>query len=125
MSHTPNTGATGPDSPSVPTSPTGHTAATSPAPARPTDAAAKIPTSPAAHVYVDSIEGVLARLLIVDGAGEWQPFHMPLSVLPSGLKENSWIALHAQPTSPPPAAADTPSLRARLGADDDGGDFSL
>lgn len=121
MSHTPNPGATGPESPAAAAAPAGHAPATATA----TDLAAQVPASPAAQVYVDGIEGDLARLLIVDGAGQWQPFHMPLSVLPAGLKDNTWIALHAQPTSPPPFAAGTPSLRARLGSTDDGSDFSL
>ena len=125
MSHTPNPEATGPESPAAAADPAGRAAEASPPPARSTYPAAKVPASPASHVYVDGIEGDLARLLIVDGAGQWQPFHMPLSVLPPGLQENTWIALHAQPTSPPPFAAGTPSLRARLGADDDGSDFSL
>ena len=37
---------------------------------------------PADQVYVDGIEGEIARLLIVDASGEWQPFHLPRRVLP-------------------------------------------
>ncbi len=80
---------------------------------------------PADQVYVDGIEGEIARLLIVDARGEWQPFHLPLRVLPPGLKENTWLVLHSRSQPPPPWADSVRSLRARLGRDDDGGDFSL
>jgi hypothetical protein len=82
-------------------------------------------TPPADRVYVDGIEGELARLLIVDAQGEWRPYHLPLRVLPSGLKENTWISLHSAPQPEPPWAERVRGLRARLGRDDDGSDFSL
>lgn len=76
-------------------------------------------------VYVDGVEDDLARLLIVDSAGEWQAFHLPLRVLPAGVKENTWISLRSHIQPAPPWADSVRSLRERLGRDDDGGDFSL
>ena len=96
--------------------------------AAPPSASSPAPAS-ASHagdwVYVDGIEDDMARVLIIDSAGEWQPFFLPLRVLPAGLKENTWISLHSHRQPSPPWADSVRALRERLGRDDDGGDFSL
>lgn len=91
-----------------------------------TPAAAPQAAAPPTHLaYVDAIEGDVARVLFADRAGEWRPFTLPLHVLPADIKENSWVSLRGHTHDPPPWAESVRSLRARLGRDDDGGDFSL
>jgi len=84
--------------------------------------AARSPTASdagAARVFVDAIEGEVARLLLGVEA-----FEVPVRLLPPGAKEGSWLRLSLELAPPPPPdSADV--LRRRLGQDDDGGDIKL
>jgi hypothetical protein len=69
-------------------------------------------------LFIDSIEGDRARLLLGDEA-----FEVPMALLPPGAKEGSWLRLSLELTAPPPDDAE--ALRRKLGRDDDGGDIKL
>jgi hypothetical protein len=71
-----------------------------------------------ARLFVDAIEGGIARLLAGTDA-----FSVPVRLLPAGTKEGSWLsASFVAVPAPPDAAAE---IRRRLGRDDDGGDIKL
>jgi hypothetical protein len=70
------------------------------------------------NVFVDAIEGGIARLL----AGT-EAFSVPVRLLPAGTKEGTWLSLSFAAAPPPPDAA--AEIRRRLGRDDDGGDIKL
>lgn len=104
------------------------------------DPRASGPTCAAHCVYVDGIEGDIARLLIAhpqpgqpDPASsspaqsdDWREYRLPLHVLPPGLREGDWLNLTLQRVATPTSLMSAaPTLRRELGQDDDGGDFSL
>jgi hypothetical protein len=73
---------------------------------------------PSLLLFVDSIEGDVARLLLGDEA-----FEIPARLLPEGAKGGSWLrpSFALAPAPPDEGAA----IRRRLGRDDDGGDIKL
>lgn len=75
------------------------------------------PASPL--VYVDAVEGEIARLVLSGGTA----FSVPVRLLPPGAKEGSWLQASFALAPPPPDHA--AEIRARLGRDDDGGDIKL
>ena len=83
-------------------------------PARPAGSASSAGTT----LFVDAIEGGIARLL----AGT-EAFSVPVRLLPAGTKEGSWLSASFAAVSAPPDAA--VEIRRRLGRDDDGGDIKL
>ena len=74
-----------------------------------------------ARLFVDAVEGGVARLL--DGE---QVFTLPARLLPPGVGEGMWVDVAI--TGPVAAPADTDEaerLRDRLSEDDPGGDITL
>lgn len=78
----------------------------------------------AMHVYVDSIESGIVKLLLRDDRGEWRGHNLPAAVLPPGTREGTWLRLSLEP-SEPPASVNSETLRRDLSKTDSGGDFSL
>ena len=78
----------------------------------------------ALHVYVDSIESGIVKLLLRDERGEWKGYNLPATVLPPGTREGTWLRLSLEP-SEPPASVNSETLRRDLSKTDSGGDFSL
>ncbi len=78
----------------------------------------------ALHVFVDSIDSGIVKLLLRDDRGEWRGHNLPATVLPPGTKEGAWLRLSLEP-SEPPAAINSEALRRDLSKADSGGDFSL
>jgi hypothetical protein len=74
--------------------------------------------------FVDAIESGIARLLIQTADGEWRGYGLPSQLLPAEAKEGSWLRLRLE-LGPAPVDAENLPLRRRLGAADDGKDFSL
>ncbi len=72
------------------------------------------------RAFVDRIEGTIA-VLRADGA----TIELPAAMLPEGAGEGTWVAISIAPIAVPEEAAAGETLRAKLGADDDGGDFKL
>lgn len=74
-------------------------------------------------VAVDRIEGELAILCLADG----RTFELPADLLPTGVGEGDWLRLTMAPDPEAEEAARAllSATRARLAADDDGGDFAL
>lgn len=84
-------------------------------------------TASALHVYVDSIESGIVKLLLRDDRddrGEWRGHNLPATVLPPGTREGAWLRLSLEP-SEPPASVNSETLRRDLSKTDSGGDFSL
>jgi hypothetical protein len=73
---------------------------------------------PGPPLFVDAIEGGVARLLLGTRA-----FALPAALLPAGVKEGGWVTVRVAPTSAPPD--DTEAIRAALAKDDPGGDIEL
>lgn len=78
----------------------------------------------ALHVYVDSIESGIVKLLLREDSGEWRGHNLPATVLPPGTREGAWLRLSLEP-SEPPASVNSETLRRDLSKTDSGGDFSL
>ncbi len=78
----------------------------------------------AMHVYVDSIESGIVKLLLREDSGEWKGHNLPATVLPPGTREGAWLRLSLEP-SEPPASVNSETLRRDLSKADSGGDFSL
>ena len=78
----------------------------------------------ALHVYVDSIESGIVKLLLREDSGEWRGHNLPATVLPPGTREGTWLRLSLEP-SEPPASVNSETLRRDLSKTDSGGDFSL
>ncbi len=78
----------------------------------------------AMHVYVDSIESGIVKLLLREDSGEWKGHNLPATVLPPGTREGAWLRLSLEP-SEPPATVHSETLRRDLSKTDSGGDFSL
>jgi len=76
------------------------------------------------HVYVDSIESGIVKLLLREDSGEWKGHNLPATVLPPGTREGAWLRLSLEP-SEPPASVNSETLRRDLSKADSGGDFSL
>ncbi|TNF25663.1 MAG: DUF3006 domain-containing protein [Deltaproteobacteria bacterium] len=74
-------------------------------------------------VFVDRIEGPIA-VLSTDGGAR---IELPVALLPAGVGEGRWLSLSLTPDAGKDAAsvAEARARRAKLAADDDGGDFSL
>jgi hypothetical protein len=69
-------------------------------------------------LFVDAIEAGHARLMLGQEA-----FDVPQRLLPRGTREGAWVRI-ALTTAPAPRD-DAAAIRAKLGADDDGGDIKL
>lgn len=69
--------------------------------------------------FVDAIEGDVARLLF----GR-QAVDVPVSLLPEGAAEGTWVRFSVTLADPPPDDG-TEARRRRLGAGDPGGDIEL
>jgi hypothetical protein len=69
--------------------------------------------------FVDAIEGEIARLLF----GQ-QAVDLPVSLLPAGVTEGTWVRFSVSRANPPPDDG-TEARRRRLGAGDPGGDIEL
>ena len=78
-----------------------------------------VPAAPSPLLFVDAIDGQMARLLLSGGAS----FSVPVRLLPAGVKEGSW--LHASFVVAPPPPDGAAEIRARLGRGDDGADIKL
>jgi len=74
-------------------------------------------------VFVDRIEGGTAVLTTDAGA----TIELPKKLLPAGVGEGRWLSLSlvADPSKDAAQGDKARSLRGKLAADDDGGDFSL
>ena len=69
-------------------------------------------------LFVDAIEGDIARLLLDD-----ETFEVPARLLPEAAKEGSWLRPSFSIAPAPPDGGAV--IRRRLGRDDDGGDIKL
>lgn len=81
-------------------------------------------TTSVRHVFVDSMESGIVKLLLQDERGEWQGHPLPASILPPGTKEGAWLRLSLEP-SEAPASVKNETLRRDLSKTDSGDDFSL
>jgi len=89
---------------------------------------AAVDTSPAAggrdsrsaSLFVDAVEGGVARLLD-DGV----TFSLPARLLPPGVGEGDWVDVAIAPVAAPPDARAADRLRERLAKDDPDGDITL
>ncbi|HNN93799.1 MAG TPA: hypothetical protein PKI03_16065 [Pseudomonadota bacterium] len=89
--------------------------------------------APGDCIYVDGVEAGIARLLIAhpnanaSGLGDdWREYRMPVHVLPQDVREGDWLTLNLKRVPAPSELENKArSLRDELGANDDGGDFSL
>jgi hypothetical protein len=72
------------------------------------------------RAFIDRIEGTIAVLSLEGATAE-----LPVALLPEGTREGAWIEITVGVVAPPDEAAAGEALRARLAADDDGGDFKL
>jgi hypothetical protein len=77
------------------------------------------------RVYIDSLSERTAKLLVQDAQGTWLDFVLPRSLLPASAQENQWLLVRIEGTAAPDEAQQTATLRKKLSAQDDGGDFSL
>jgi hypothetical protein len=82
------------------------------------------PATTTTAAFVDSVDSGIARILLPDPAGDWRGYSLPAHLLPTTVKEGSWLHLTVT-ASPPPADADSLPLRQKLGQADDGKDLSL
>jgi hypothetical protein len=69
-------------------------------------------------VFVDTIEGARARLVLDEEA-----FTIPARLLPAGAREGSWVRLSGKVVPAPPS--DAAAIRRKLAKDDPGGPIKL
>lgn len=75
-------------------------------------------------LWIDRLEGDVA-VLITDGGRH--TLQVPKALLPTGQGEGAWLTLRLEPDPQKTTAmvGQVAAARARLSADDDGGDISL